>query len=98
MRVLISEKPRISCVIRTLSKISDEEARAMLVGVLDSSDFLAGGAVLLLEPLSETPKDEASSHASWQACVKSLMASRARMSRGLDEGQLDLFERPAQTN
>ncbi len=98
MRVLISEKPRLSCVIRTLPVISDEEARAMLVGVRASSRCSEGGVVLLLEPLSETPKDEASSHASWQACVKSLMASRARMSRGLDEGQLDLFERPAQTN
>jgi len=98
MRILISEKPRISCVIRTWQEISDEEARAMLAGVRDSSHFLAGGVVLLLEPLSETPKDAHSSHASWQACVKSLMASRARMSRGLDEGQLDLFERPAQTN
>ncbi len=98
MRVLISEKPPLSCVIRTLPKISDEEARAMLVGVLDSSRCSEGGVVLLLEPLDEIPKDAPSSQDSWQACVKSLMASRAQMSRGLDEGQLDLFERPAQTN
>ena len=98
MRVLISEKPRISCVIRTWQEISDEEARAMLAGVLDSSRCSEGGVVLLLEPLSETPKAAHSSHASWQACVKSLMASRAQISRSLDEGRLDLFERPAQTN
>ncbi len=81
MRVLISEKPRIRCVIRTWQEISDEEARAMLAGALASSRCSEGGVVLLLEPLDEIPKDAPSSQDSWQACVKSLMASRAQMSR-----------------